>query len=55
VTYGKNTATLGMTVTGSRPKPHEEVMDGRFAGVLKAVTDALPKLFKPGPGEGVER
>jgi len=43
VTYGKTTAKL-TTAGGEMPKPDTDSLEGRFAGILAAVQNALPKV-----------
>lgn len=50
VTYGRNEAVLSLPTTADLPKADEKDAAGRFAGVVNAVTEALPK----GKGKGGE-
>lgn len=51
VAYNKNTASLNLPTTGALPAADEKDAAGRFAGIVTALLDAIPKE-KP---RGVEK
>src|SRR5262249_31746431 len=46
IAYGKNVAKLILKAGASLPKPGKKTMEGRFAGIVAAVKEALPKEKK---------